>query len=554
MASSPSLPVYADGSDDIGTIRLLSYDDLFFWTLFLVHPGLATIAVHLHTLRWTFFLAQPRIARNAMEPAAFELDIPWKWRFSRISYPGRGPVEWSTPRQRCEEQEYRDPMDDINYKESTAFPLLKPNIEFFGLPPPATLRRQRGWYQRRQWPPMKGKEVVRWTRAAAGTEVPQELFDNIIHHLDLWAIDSGKVYASKQQLGQIALVCRRWAKLIRPMIFKEIKLRNRDDVVTLLSFLRCPTSVISGYIDYLYLELSVTLYPYLPWVHTVCSVIHPRLARQPRLQLKIEGPLPANKIMKGVHEMLPRSYPYFSSGLRRLTLNNTQFKTFGHLVSTIGEMPTLEEVSLWKVTWDRSQDEEFRPPPAHHNAAVVLLRLLLTCPGSNRADEIDSGRLYRTTLLLSKDSWSVQCQMKERLGPDTFTMSIRLFRRWSLVHVFLTSHLDGQPRHVRAVAFEVDRKSVDVDWEEVDNLIASLPALETLLFAFSGKADALRVHRDIIAQKMAHFKDSPRLKYALRFRSYHVNRAWVQVACSDDGTITEIGPRYRGDYGFKDLI
>ncbi|KAJ3531007.1 hypothetical protein NM688_g7635 [Phlebia brevispora] len=504
-----------------------------------------------------------QISGNAMEPCVFKLEKP-KWR--RVPHPERGPVLWWS---RHEVQECKDPMDEEGYDESTAFPLLKPNIQVFDQSQPTALQRQRGWYQRKRWPPTKEKEVVRWTGAATGADVPQELFDNIIRSLAFSLKASfGKVKASKRERGWISLVCRRWANFIRPGIFERIELRNRDDAFTLLGFLRCPTSVISGYIQSLPLQLSVASYPYQPWIHTVCSVIHPRLAKKPRLELKIEGPLPANKIMKGVHEMLPRSYPYFSSELRKLSLDNIQFKSFGHLMNTIGEMPALERVRLQAATWNHSQDEEFRPPPARRakfrrhpeylmekctdDAAVVWLRLLLLCPGSGRLDEVDADRLYRTTSLLSNGTGQVACPNKEDMGPDTFAIS----SKHAHMHVILTLPVEGQPRNVRAIAFSLDNPDgcVDLDWKEIDNLIASFSALETLLFVFPNIGNLRPVHQCIITQKMANFADSPRLRYALK-DSHNVEVNWVQVTCADDGTVTEIGPRYKGGlYGWKHLL
>ncbi|KAJ3555685.1 hypothetical protein NM688_g2437 [Phlebia brevispora] len=415
---------------------------------------------------------------------------------------------------------YRDPI--AGFRDAAVVPVS--SIKRFP-DAPAMVRRQRGWYQRKRWPPTKETEVVRWTGAATGADVPQELFDKILSHLNVEEY-IGKVKASKRELGQICLVCRRWIRLIRPMIFKKLELRNRDDAVTLLRFLRCPTSVISGYIKRLYLKLSLDSYPYAPWIHTVCSVIHPRLAKKPRLELRIAGPLPSNKVMKGVHEMLPRSYPCFSSDLRALSLSNIQFKSFGHLMNTIGEMPALERVQLKKVTWNQPQDEEFRPPPARRakfqqhpryqmqectdDVAVIWLRLLLVLPGSDRLDELDADRLYRIISLLARGRQNVACSPEDDMGSDTFIIAGDWFSDESVVAwVILTSHVEGQPRHIRAVALESRewQEVVDIDWKEVDGLIASLSALQTLLFLFRNKEDVLLTHRDIIAQKLARFND-----------------------------------------------
>ncbi|KAJ3537850.1 hypothetical protein NM688_g6613 [Phlebia brevispora] len=130
------------------------------------------------------------------------------------------------------------------------------------------------------------------------------------------------------------------------------------------------------------------------------------------------------------------------------------------------------------------------------------------------------------------------------------------FRYTSLDDLRFDNRALRRPRHIRAIAFKSCeiQEYLDVDWKEVDNLIASFPALETLLFAFYQREDVLCVHRDVIAQKMAHLKNSIRLKYALRVKSSR-HRGWVQISCADDGTITEIGPHYEDQYnGWKHLI
>ncbi|KAJ3528167.1 hypothetical protein NM688_g8030 [Phlebia brevispora] len=330
------------------------------------------------------------------------------------------------------------------------------------------------------------------------------------------------------------------------MIFAKLELRNRGDAVTLLSFVRCPTPVISDYINDLELKLSLDSYPYAPWIHT----------------LNVEGPLPPNKAMTGIHDMVRHTLPQCSSGLKELSLDNIQFRSFVDIMRTIGDMPDLRWVDFHKVTWNDSRNEELRPPTARRtrfqqvsgcemfyctdNAAVVWLRLLLICPGSDRLDEVDADRLYRTTSLLANGGRRVGCRHHSDLGPDTFYIRVALHRYETLdMYVLLTSRMEGQPRHVRAIAFQSGdfEETIDFDWKEVDNLIASLSTLETLLFVFRQKYHALPEHRDAILRKMAHFKDSPKLKYALNFESYH-NYTWAQVACADDGSMKEIGPRY----------
>ncbi|KAJ3556655.1 hypothetical protein NM688_g1908 [Phlebia brevispora] len=286
---------------------------------------------------------------------------------------------------------------------------------------------------------------------------------------------------------------------------------------------------------------------------------------KPAIHLTVEGPLPLNRVMKGVHDMVPYTNPYFSSGLQDLRLINLRFKSFIHLMNTIGNMPALKEVFLAEVKWECARDEEFRPPPVcrarfqqhpyHYymrgctdNAALVWLRLLLVCQGSDRMDQIDVGRLYHIISALAKDNM-VHCWCHEN-SPEDFFVEVQpkpdTQSSGSLyVRVFLTSHVEGRLQRIRAIAFESEdfQEHVDYDWGEIDSSLASLPALETLCFVFHEKDAVLHLHEDIISLKMIHLKDSHNLKYALCV----TNGEWAQVSCADDGTMREIGPRYKDD-------
>ncbi|KAJ3530853.1 hypothetical protein NM688_g7653 [Phlebia brevispora] len=525
-------------------------------------------------------------ARNRMEGASFELEIPQEWRFSRISYPGRAPVWWEddgTPVEgKCE-----DPMDEEKYNEGNAFPLVKPNIEVLGLPPPMTLRRQRGWYQRKRWPvPIQEALAGVEERPATGADVPEELFDPVI----AWLSDesnpdsaNSKVRASRQELASMALVCRHWAKLIQPIIVERVLLYSLEDVNTLRGFLQNPTTAMSKYLQKVDIDLDLTSPPYKPWVHTVCLS---STFNKHTVFLVARGPLPANQVMKGFHAILPRSGPWFSSRIVYLDLSDVRYKSLTHLMRAIGDMPNLEQVVLEKVTWDPPAEDEAYPPLARRarfrvhpryemggctdDAAVVWFRFLLQYPGSDRIEQHDVDELYRLVTILAKNSEheKVICQ---KVGYKEINVGayIGLYDKdyvWRFsAHVTFTQNTEGWPGNIKTLAFDTEdfeqQFPADFPWKDVDDLAAGLPALETFHFVCSGpgteEPDAVFVHKEVVTKQMPHLHGSSKVRYALEV-GHRYECEWVRASIleSEDAepTCKVHGPRVVGNNGWTQFL
>ncbi|KAJ3556659.1 hypothetical protein NM688_g1906 [Phlebia brevispora] len=508
------------------------------------------------------------IDRSVMEPPVYKLEMPDGWRLSRSSVGW-----WKSSLEGIEFGE--DPMDEEDFDEASAFPSCKPCVDIFGPLLSTRWIRQRGWYQRKRRPAAEGSELVLSREQVTGVDVPQELFDSMIKHLG-WKRgyenrSMVNVKASKQELGRLALVCRRWAKSLQPKIFEEITLRNREDAVALLSFLKCPTSAVSRYVRELKLVIAITSYPYPPWIHTVCSFIFPRLHCKPKIILTLDGPLPSEKAMKSLHEFIPGSMPLFCSGIQRVNLTDLHFKSYTHLSHTIASLPNLIHISLKKVTWDCTPESEnevpparrarFRQPPKYSmeectaNAAAIWFRVLLNCPGQS-IEQVDATQLCRIALAVAKGAKSGQCDGREVI-PETLCLVGALPNDHSFrMHIFLTPHVEGQARNIQSVVFNSRflLELVDIDWKGVSNMLAILPRLQALLFVFDEPDDMLSFRKSVVLEKMARFKGDPRLKYALNIAEYPGYYKWVQVSCADDGTIDEIGPQYNDESGWKHLL
>ncbi|KAJ3536300.1 hypothetical protein NM688_g6857 [Phlebia brevispora] len=527
------------------------------------------------------FAEAPRSVCLELSTTFFELEIPQEWRFSRIPYPGRGPVRWDEGRPH--QEAYQDPMDTENFNEETAFPLVKPNIEVFGLLPPATLRRQRGWYQRNRWRPPKRKGVDRGKKAATGEDVPPELFDIVIGWLVNGRLQNAprdRVSASKQELGSMALVCRHWAKLIQPMIFRVTMLRGREDVNTLLSFLRSPTTAVSKYLQHPQLSLNIATYPCIPWIHIACSS---NMLSKQFILARIDGPLPSGRSMKGLHDMLPRNCPLFFSRIEELLLTDVHFKSLPCILRSVRDMADLKFVRLVKVTWDRPSDDEIHPPLASRrtrfcahprykmqectdDTAIVWFRSLLQCQGSGRLDQTDADGLYRIVSSLTKHSkyrW-LECpevgfedvdvggELRSELHniprslkctslPAFFVANGEDGSRPFSVHVTFTQPAEAHARvlHVRTIAIEsgnfVQRFFAATPWADIEDLAGRLPALTSFYFlswweGACSESDIFYIHNYIVTKRMPKLRAASQVKYAIELEFGSPEKwVWVRV-------------------------
>ncbi|KAJ3537960.1 hypothetical protein NM688_g6590 [Phlebia brevispora] len=522
-----------------------------------------------------------------MESTPCELEIPQEWRFCRISYPGRGSITWDKDGN-PEEVLYNDPMDDIKFDESTAFPLVKPNIEIFDLSP-RTLRRWRGWYQVKRWPPARSSSCSLDSPRPTGADIPEELFDNIMRNFAYKAyrtlypaagntlgvlskdfISQVKLQATNRQLGCIALTCRRWAKFVQPRIFSDIVLRNRDDVDTLLSFLRRPQTRIAASIDVLRLSLSVeTQYPYYPWVHTVCLAVLPRLHTVPRISLEVRGPLPPKKIMRGLHDMLPKRSPQFFSHIKTLVLADLHFKSYAHILRALAEMPAVRDITLKKLTWDDSLNAQKDLVPRYRarfdrspvvnimqctdNALSAWIAALLR-PRTKEdwLDRTDTDRLCRIASATLKDvKWSKypdhyalakdvdHADPRNRLETTGYFYLNVKPDRGPFTHltpdlvVYFTSEIPDQFRRIRVIGLDfwhvqhVSKAVQACDWAAFDTLATTLPALHVVLVILDFRQDVspTQFFRTVV-KKMPHLSQSGKL----RCMYHHGGKEWEKLA------------------------
>ncbi|KAJ3524939.1 hypothetical protein NM688_g8477 [Phlebia brevispora] len=383
----------------------------------------------------------------------------------------------------------------------------------------------------------------------------------------------------------MALVCRRWAKLIQPIIFNLIILRNREDVDTVRKSLQSPTTAVSKHLQRPQLDLDVTTYPYIPWIHTACS---PNTFAKQSIILDIEGPLPSGCSMKGLHDMLPRSGPWFCSRITALRLTNVHFKSLPYLMRAIGDMPDLMGARLEKATWDCPSDDELHPPLARrarfrvhpryimegctNDAAIVWFRLLLQFPGSDQLADADADRLYRIVSALSKhgEYKGLGCPEVGLEGIDVGVLfdfcdedDYRLF----CVHVTFTPAVEGHAVDIKTVAISSISfqriLSADALWKEIDDIAEHLSSLDTFHFhpwtgGIHSQEDILYVHSEIVAKKIPKLRDSSKVRYAIQLENGPLEK-WVwtraDISSEDDRPKCKlIGPRAAGRFGWLKFL
>lgn len=247
---------------------------------------------------------------------------------------------------------WRKKMDGPEFYTESAFPLLKPDIDVFGVP--CRSRRQRGWYQVAV--PFLGRPSERtgkrahFQALAKPSDIPPELFDNLLHHLKDWNNTRDR-REMRSTLARCALVCRYWSVRCQESLFDDLGLDSRENALQLLGFTRTPTSAVSSFVWRVDVP-QVQAVSGTPWLHLI-SVIGDRAHKElEQYYVSLEGPLPAGQRMRSIHHRLPRSLPaHFSRCIWWLSLTDIHFKELDDLMHLIWEMPHLYQLDCDRVTW-----------------------------------------------------------------------------------------------------------------------------------------------------------------------------------------------------------
>ncbi|KAJ3557881.1 hypothetical protein NM688_g1231 [Phlebia brevispora] len=522
--------------------------------------------------------AEESLQVTQLSQSAAIMEVPRRWRF----WTGWEPMWWNPYRSQWSEN--FDPVDVGGYDDATAFPALKPDKEVFHVGVPSYTRTQRGWYHVKSWPPLPtaaGVHHVPNNEATTGADVPPELFDIILSHVQLPGQScENALCMKKEDLGRLSLVCRRWAKFLLPRIFSQITLRSRDDSVMLVSLLRHPHSHIKHHIETIIAELP-TCRPYEPWAHDVSALLQFVKTEIATVHIALHGPLPAGEYVKGVRTMLPRSVPWLFSGVTRLELRDLHFRKAEDLLRIPRDLPSLEEVVCDNVTWDHTSSEEisttlpYLSRSSHlsnsgvtytirrcvDNIAAAWFAVFLAPRWRDRLERNEAHQICRILSVLVQNIDSARflgCEVEATRCKDYLCFYTRnrgpSVGDWDFVvptvEVFLTSPAPGEARRVQAIQLNLPLEGyvnsatrlANSDWKAFDTLVVALPRLEAVLINSFSRQDVLRFHKEVVIQRMPYLQRSAQLKYALKRGDgscgYGVD--YTLLSCTE-GTVRRIG-------------
>ncbi|KAJ3556016.1 hypothetical protein NM688_g2260 [Phlebia brevispora] len=390
------------------------------------------------------------------------------------------------------------------------------------------------------------KGALRWTRVpapaaplsgimstnrkgpAAGSDIPEDVFDGIVDCFNCCLCGAGHDFCirlpnhrcqcaaesvcSRQEMKQIALVCRRWAQRTRPKLFRKINLHRRKGGNMLISLVKQPAARISSYVQIIEGNLDGREQLCEPWIHHIGLLLLPNLPSLQhdavRLALTIEGPVSARVMPSSIHPG-PKCHPSFSSGICKLKLTDVHFKTFEHLVRLLREMPSLQKVECEQVTWDM---QSVKPRPtllctsfmARDRAAGQVLFSTTNCTddaaaawlgiilGQTRRDVLQS--VDAASLCTIASAWK-GCDYESWRLPDSIFITCSRDISMTAYLTSTTGFGTGGPRRlVRTIILHLDSDASsqllgsNIDWPKIDKCLLSFPVLEEILVCCSRRS------------------------------------------------------------------
>ena len=184
----------------------------------------------------------------------------------------------------------------------------------------------------------------------------------------------------KACLTLCCLVCRHWAEVCRPAVFRELKLRGGADVDSMLQLLMSSGSASPSLADSLCCINAVHRGPWgIPWVHRL-SFIQPYAPDRLRFALHLEK-LEGQNTVRLWGAPLPRTLPGSIFHVSRLEIADAQFRRVADLLGVVRDLPKLMDLRCRSVSFsDRSLATETavrrrrRSLPDGHNLVVHTLQ------------------------------------------------------------------------------------------------------------------------------------------------------------------------------------
>ncbi|KAJ3558717.1 hypothetical protein NM688_g750 [Phlebia brevispora] len=393
-------------------------------------------------------------------------------------------------------------------------------------------------------------------------DIPHELHDliNPGHQcLTRDECERNYVECSREQLGSMALVCRRWARIIQPLIFWHVELSNKQ-LFGARQF-KEPGTRIGEHIRHFKGCLDGGEHFRKPSLHYLGLYVWPKLRRleHNEVRLRLKGPVPKKLgVLSSIHAF-PRFHPNFSAGIRFVELRDVHFKSFGHLVRLIKELPTLRSLECTRVTWESCALRaggvvyptsflarenplwfvQYDFTDCTDAAGAGWLGVLL---GKTRQDVLDLDDA--SSLCAVASAWKTNCSYR-------YQDEIGWLRR---MHAFLTPRVGhGGRRNILAITFDLIDATLptNVDWPQIDEQLALLGTLQVVLILLPhSRTDhyLAKVHPLIPLLGQSH-----KLRFALRNGDHDMSL--YSKASLVDGQFNETGDTVKGaTWGWLKLL
>lgn len=190
-------------------------------------------------------------------------------------------------------------------------------------------------------------------------DLPPEIITEIVHLLvderSIYEMPGDQIQSGKRGLAACSLVCRHWAGLLRPMLFRLLTLRNQGDVSLLFEFVRSSTPVpgppLRECIHYICFE------DYRDWTLSALNRLRAIAgATKPKsIALFVRNCRLRGKRRPTQHHLpffsLPNSLPGRLAPITALHLTSVQLRRHSDLVRLLGSLSAVEACYLIEVTF-----------------------------------------------------------------------------------------------------------------------------------------------------------------------------------------------------------
>ncbi|KAI0753889.1 hypothetical protein BC629DRAFT_1176128 [Irpex lacteus] len=151
----------------------------------------------------------------------------------------------------------------------------------------------------------------------------------------------------KIAISRLSLVCRDWACRFRPILFQRVVLYSRNDLHTVVDFVKSPHSRLLDHITFLDFHPMFGLLD-IPWLHLI-----PLELRVKVRQLCLVNPLQSSPTpsLTSVFVLLPKAPPTSFAPFTHLCLYKHVFRSFLALRRLLSSLPNLQELGLRDVNW-----------------------------------------------------------------------------------------------------------------------------------------------------------------------------------------------------------